>query len=362
MPVRMDSFSAKARGQPNEEAEVEGQTVIFLDVDGVLNIGIRDPGNSALLLNDANLANVKKMAESIDRLPGPVRDNVVRMLATVDRELADGDTSYVDFACHGTNEVSEELVRRLAVILRAAGPKGQVVFASTWRWPQYNKRVKKLEAMLSSMLGQDFTFKQRTKLCTERGGQDRLRTIGDHMAMLGAKHDGSSPLNVLVIDDFSITGFKDGKMDIDEQRIRSPEDAAMYLKQRFSPKRSALLNCAVIHTYDEWDVNGVTVQIGSGLKSERVCEAVKFLGHKDSLHGCGDKDEKCTSTATTPDSEEYGGSDSDTASGSNGVASSGLDITVKKNKTTVCSVMQSMKYLFKFKSFASSNSLNSIEI
>lgn len=267
------------------ECSEDVETLIFLDVDGVLNIGVRDPGNSALLLNDTNLSYVKKVSKSLHLLPTPVRNNVTRMQAALNKPLTQGDGTYADFACYGGSEVADELVRRLVTIMRAAGNKAQVILASTWRRPQYQQRVSKLEAKMSDYLNERFTFDQRTRLCTEHGGLDRLRTIGDHMEMLGKKRDLSQPLRVLVLDDFCITGFEEGKMDVDKELIRSPDAAATYLCRRYAPMAKTVpMHCAVIHTYDEWVAQGITVQLGCGLTTEHVCAAARFLSQE--WHAC----------------------------------------------------------------------------
>lgn len=296
------------------------ETLIYLDVDGVLNIGIRDPGDSSLLLNETNLAHVKKMADSLDLYPAGVRDNVERMLATMERVLPHGDTSYADFACSGELEVSGELVRRLATIIRAAGARAQVVLASTWRLPKYVQRMEKLEAVMSEHLNQPFRFDQRTRLCAEHGARDRLRTIGDHMAKLGTGRDRSLPLNVVVLDDFCITGFEEGQMDINGERIRSPEAAASYLRRRYAPRTSedVPMSCIVVHTYDEWHARGHKIQVGSGLTMECVCEATRFLGQ--ACNRCLYRDEKCTATPESAD--EILSSDEDTMFGYLGSAES----------------------------------------
>lgn len=320
MPGRPESTELP----PTKTAEVE--TLIFLDVDGVLNIGVSDPGNSALLLNDANLEYARKIAHNMNLLPRSVRDNVIRIGAAAAKNLPHGDKTLGDLACPNDLELCEELVRRLAILIKNAGSKVEVILASTWRLPKYHQRVRKLELMLAKHLHRDFSFDRRTRLCHEPHGVDRLVTIGEHMATLGNQRDRSLPLRVLVLDDFCITSFKEGRMDINGQKVRSPEAAADYICKQYagSASDSAPIKCAVIHTYDDWSERGVRVQVGCGLTLEHVCEAATFLGHSCPSCSCQSDEDKCT--AVPDSSDELSVSDDDSPSARSEMAPSLLDV------------------------------------
>lgn len=267
----------------DEQPSPDVDTLIFQDVDGVLNIGIDDPGCGALMLSEDVVAHTRKTAKMWT--PGR-RENIMRVDAVINRELRHGDHTYADFAC-GTSanriDFSDRLVRRLAYIICIAGENAKVVLSSKWRWPRHQSRVDLLQRAISKHLGRHFVFQARTTLCNEPLGADRLRVIGNYLAELGARRDVTRPLRVLVLDDFSITGFARGDMDTDGVTIRSPREGANYLRRRYysssKASKGARMDCAIVHTFDEWCTSdGLAVQVGAGLTLDCVCEAARFLG------------------------------------------------------------------------------------
>lgn len=279
LSTQIDDFLSL--GYDERPAATDVETLIFLDVDGVLNIGIQDPGCSALLLNAQNLELADSLTGPLGALPVPLRENLSRIRSVLQRELPHGDGSYRDFTCSPELEASNVLVRRLVYILGLAGANAEIILSSNWRHRKYKSRVEGLELAISTHLGRPFVFKSRTKLCNEVGGRGRLQTLGDHLAALGKERDVMRPLNVLVLDDFAITAFGEGKMDIEGETIRSPQEAANYLQRRYAPTGRVPFRCGVIHTYDEWSrPDGATVRLGSGLTLDMVCEAVRFLGQR----------------------------------------------------------------------------------
>lgn len=290
----------------------EVETVILLDVDGVLNVGIADPGSKhPLLLSEHNLDFVNKVEDE-----SGLHGSALRLHAVMNRGLTHGDTTYAAFAASNELEVCNELVARLACIINAAGPCAKVIMSSNWRLPQFASRTKQLEDSISAHLGRPFALDGRTRVCKETRGKDRLRTLGDYMESLGRTYAtaASRPPNVLVLDDFSITTFRGGSMDLDGYPIRSHQAAAEYLQRRYSPLGTSVARCAVIHTYDEWRyAEGRTLKIGSGLTQERVCEALQFLGQ-----ACPHCSDIVRESTTVPDADTWGSLDSRNSSGFDG--------------------------------------------
>jgi hypothetical protein len=254
------------------------ETVIFVDVDGVLNIGAADSGEAPLLLNKTNIDISMKAWGS--HLHHAQRVCIEKMVAVAQRDLGHGENStYAKFACSNTSSVSDELAKRLATIVKMAGSRDRVavVLSSNWRKTQHAGRVKKLEETVSRYMGgQTFAFDAKTPNRSEQIASDRLESIGDFLAELSNQRSGVvRPLQALVLEDFFITdmdGWSCGGV-----RMNSVADAEGYLVQRGSNTKARIIHC-----YDSWATSsGVEVRIGSGLTLQRVEEARAFLHSED---------------------------------------------------------------------------------
>jgi len=261
---------------PSQQSDLAAETFIFVDVDGVLNVGIRDQEDAPLLFNQAN----KEFALSQQgkRQPRQHDENCVqRLLAVAQQSLPSEEGSYSDLACTQGSHICEALARRLAQVIVAGGERCTVVLSSNWRKPQHANRVRKLEAEVSKHLDCTFTFDARTAPANERNASDRLRCIGDYVESLcgpnGRFHDGR-PLRCLLLEDFFITplnGWACGNA-----RIDSTAAAEAYLKSRASA--SANIQAKLVHTYHEWkSPTGLRVQIGAGLSHTFAKQAFEFL-------------------------------------------------------------------------------------
>jgi len=166
------------------------------------------------------------------------------------------------------------LVRRLADILRAAGPGRFVVLSSTWRCPQYAKRVLKLEGAISAHLGSPFQFDARTEVdsCGRDSGDpaDRVRDIGQFLRSSCADRCAATapPLRVLVLDDFNASPLQGIACD-DDTVIHSAGDLEEYLRSQIPAEVPARV--AVTHTLSSWfdEPSGLDVTIGCGLTGQR---------------------------------------------------------------------------------------------
>lgn len=240
------------------------QTLVFVDADGVVNVGIRDqPGQSPLLLCESNLARCKLAVNAT----GP--SAIIKSVAS--REIGHGDDgSYAKFATQpGSFDISTILAQRLGRIIDSAGPRCTMVLSSSWRKPSHHKRVVALEAALSEHCGRPLAFNERTG----PGGDEpekRLWLIGNFVQEYSSQHRG--PLRVLVLDDFAASHPNRWKI----PNINSVSSVEETLRRRSANPESTYVK--LVHTYEEWLTDsGAQVQIGSGLTMKKVCEAECFL-------------------------------------------------------------------------------------
>jgi len=256
--------------------------LIFVDIDGVLNVGIHDGDQAPLLLNQDN--RMYAMNGNHFRCNAAEKQCVQKVLAVMERQLErDSGETFGSLTCGQNKQWSDILVGRLAQIIASAGERRKVVLASNWRKPKYATRVRRLEMEISRHLGKSFAFDARTRPAEERCAADRLRCIGDYVqshfqssnAAAAAPREG--PLRVLVLDDFFITPL-DG-WSCDGAEVRSSCDAEVYLQSRVPA--AAEVAVRVLHPYAEWESpsRGLSwVQVGAGLSARHCSEAASFLG------------------------------------------------------------------------------------
>jgi len=259
------------------------ETLILVDVDGVLNVGVYDRGNAPVAFNQDNL----KLA---NRLAGQNNALADRIRAVACMEVEGEEATYEKLLAEPT-DLSQVLVGRLAQLIGQAGSSCSVVLSSSWRKPKHAKRVLTLEACISSHLGRPFTFDDRTQLREEAGGaMDRLEVLGDYAEAFCRKRRGSAlKLRILVLEDFCITPL-DGQM-CQGVCIGSPEAAEGYLMSRAGDHST--LSVRIIHTFDKWTTElGIPVAVGTGLTMKHFCRALQFLDCEScSANGgpeCGD--------------------------------------------------------------------------
>eukprot|EP00931_Biecheleriopsis_adriatica_P057646 TRINITY_DN34213_c0_g1_i2.p1 TRINITY_DN34213_c0_g1~~TRINITY_DN34213_c0_g1_i2.p1 ORF type:complete len:309 (+),score=39.89 TRINITY_DN34213_c0_g1_i2:33-929(+) len=258
MPQNLETIAAE-----------EVETLIFLDIDGVLNVGIRDPGSRPLSFNDANISVARKLEEC-----KACNETSEILLAVMRAETCDGNTStYAEFVSRRDIDICDVFVDRLTQILQAAGSMRRVIICSSWRRPKYAALVEKLENIVSASLDEDFKFDDRTSLKDENGGADRLLLIGEYISShCNGKH--KDRMRVLVLDDFfyqPIRGYNCGGM-----RVDSLASAESYLRDRHHTIE--LLRVKIVQTYTECLLpSGMHAQIGSGLSLQHLNDALSFL-------------------------------------------------------------------------------------
>mmetsp|Transcript_24510 Transcript_24510/g.70361 ORF Transcript_24510/g.70361 Transcript_24510/m.70361 type:complete len:377 (-) Transcript_24510:78-1208(-) len=277
--------SDAARPSFGTEVPDSVDTIVLVDVDGVLNVGAReDKGTAPLLLNTANCEHAFRLLR--DGALGPnstcdlnTRRSVERLVSMWYRKLPEeGAKTYGGLMCQAPSMFSPVLVDRLAQILRLAGGRRAAVLSSSWRKPSYAKRVKELEAAISARLGEEFAFAAATPGDDEHCAADRLRCIGsfiealaDSRARRGAAR--STPLRILILEDFFISAPEDWATfgcPIDSVRA-----AEAFLRGR-APDLD--LSVKIVHTYDAWTTpSGLRVSVGSGLTARAMRQATEYL-------------------------------------------------------------------------------------
>lgn len=258
-------------------------SIIFVDVDGVLNIGVADPGNRSLDMTEHNVKVARKALSHLDKLSANDCACLRRLLATEAREVGGGESlRYGNLTSCPDNGLCDLLVRRLADLLRAAGPGRLVVLSSTWRCPQYAKRVVKLESAISAHLGSPFQFDARTQVdkCGRDNGDPAIRVqdIGQFLRSRCADRRAATepPLRVLVLDDFNASSLQGLACD-DGSVIDSAGDVKEYLCRQIPADVQA--EVAVAHTLASWfdESSGLDVSIGCGLTGQCFNSALDFL-------------------------------------------------------------------------------------
>jgi hypothetical protein len=270
---------------PLDNGDVE--KLIFVDVDGVLNVGIQDGSQAPLLLCDAD---VKTALRIVGNLGGSAMANAgagllssLRLAYVFLAEIGGGEdgATFQQFMSKGGDMLSQVLVDRLALLLTLAGDKEnvKVVLSSSWRLAKNGAKQRKLEAKLTKVLGRPFMFDFVTAPKAEKTPSDRLCCIGDFLEerrrLLPHKE-----FQVLVLDDFFIKPV-DG-WSCNGHQINSVVDAERYLEKRglLGDRDSAKpTQVKVIHTYQsiktEFDLS---LKLGCGLTKQHFLDAVSFLG------------------------------------------------------------------------------------
>lgn len=259
-------------------------TLIFVDVDGVLNVCASDADGGALLLSDANAALALKSVRR-GRPHCGQGEAAEKVLSVWQRRLPQGGgETYASLACQAPATTSAVLTARLARLIKIAGGSRAVVLSSSWRRPSHAARVRRLEELISEQSGEPFTFDAATALRKEVCAGDRLHSIADFVAAHCRRRvvaTGSSTahgLLVLVLEDFFVSAT--GGWQCDGRQIDSIAAAEQYLRSRAAGRLD--ISAKVIHTYDDWVTPAsVAVSVGSGLTMSHFKGAAAYLrGHR----------------------------------------------------------------------------------
>jgi len=249
-------------------------TLVFVDIDGVLNIGISDPGyGGALSCNTENICRLNTIREGT-RLRST---SWQRLLAVSTRNADDGNSTYGEL-CKGSPdaELSSIYVERLAALVSAAEMQGRVicVLSSTWRIKNLNG-VRVLEEGVSKHMGKPFAFDAKTDAEETGTPSGRLENIGSYLTQwvkTSAKTFDS--VRALVLEDFHITPL-DG-WPCQGMSMTSVQDVEAYLYKCLPPDIDAAVR--FVHTFDQWTTNtGMDIRVGAGLTLTHFSTAKDFL-------------------------------------------------------------------------------------
>ncbi|CAK0793549.1 unnamed protein product [Prorocentrum cordatum] len=287
-PCRSSSGEGSGGGRGSSAADLQQSgmlvllcwsSAVFVDIDGVLNVGAAEKGKSPTLLNDSNL----RLAQSLwTKREGHPERHLVESLMAVSRKRLDGEKEALNtLVAKNRSYVSDVLVGRLAEILEAAGPRCLAVLASTWQAARHKTRLQDLEARLTRCLGRPFAFQATTGSSEEHTPDGRLIAIGNCMAEL-TSHGGvaaaaaeAGRLRALVLEDFFITALA-GHWSVDGRAMDSPAAVEEYVCSRVPAPWTAQVR--LIHTYAEWSTaEGVFVKCGVGLSQADVRRSKEFV-------------------------------------------------------------------------------------
>ncbi len=112
------------------------ETILFVDVDGVLNVGIYDPSDAPILLKSSELSLAREIVNMDYR--GFDSATAYKICALAATPTDESGTTFESLASH--DQLSKVLVGRLSELIQDAGPKCHVVLSSSWRKRQHMKR------------------------------------------------------------------------------------------------------------------------------------------------------------------------------------------------------------------------------
>lgn len=248
------------------------ETIIFLDVDGVLNVGIHDEGDAPLLFRDEDVRMAQKLSKQGYR--GKEAKSVAKLNALASQPLCNGEEgSYEKLMTKNGGELSDVLLSRLAELMRFAGSRCKVVLSSSWRRPHHRNRRRVLEQALARHLERPFQFTEQTPLHRgEKTAADRLQTIGDYIKEVCSKRQEAGNLRMLVLEDFFISAM-DGWL-CGGKAMNSVSAAESYLENQAGSSACVKL----FHCYKEITTSsGLSLQVGTGFSDKFLKEAKQFI-------------------------------------------------------------------------------------
>ncbi|CAK0911511.1 unnamed protein product, partial [Prorocentrum cordatum] len=280
-PIPVPASSGPGAGTPAALGRLPSDvdTVIFVDVDGVLNVGAKDNGGTPILLNDSNIRLARTMWTK--RENHPERQTVETLMAVCQKMLDGESETLAKLATQGSSHVSDVLVGRLAEIVSMAGPRAITVLSSTWQAARYKRRLEDLERSLTEWLGRAFSFDATTG-SLEETPSGRLRAMGNCVAELTSRGGAAAAaaeagrLRVLLLEDFFISALR-GAWSLDGQAMDSPAAVEEYIGSRVLPPATARV--MLIHTYSEWVIyDGSLLRCGVGLTRADVERCKELFG------------------------------------------------------------------------------------
>eukprot|EP00747_Dinoflagellata_sp_TGD_P179682 gnl/TRDRNA2_/TRDRNA2_30879_c0_seq1.p1 gnl/TRDRNA2_/TRDRNA2_30879_c0~~gnl/TRDRNA2_/TRDRNA2_30879_c0_seq1.p1 ORF type:complete len:352 (+),score=51.33 gnl/TRDRNA2_/TRDRNA2_30879_c0_seq1:90-1145(+) len=278
-------------------------TLIFVDVDGVLNVCVRDSGAIPLAFNKQNMNYSFSVQQQKNSTSDREAAELIRCTFWREVQGEEEGSTYAKYLSDESTELTDVFTCRLAKLIQAAGDRQSVGVILSSAWRQSGRRIRLLEEKLSHHMGDQFAFDAVTPLgFKDTDPSDRLKAIGDflavHCSIINAGASGTSAkrsLRVLVLDDFQVNAMDtwiDSVEAVEKHLVdQMPSVNAMDTwidsveaveKHLVDQMPSVNASVKIIHTYDEWTTSrGIHVQLGSGLTLQHSNAAAEFLGKKD---------------------------------------------------------------------------------
>jgi len=260
-------------------------TLLFVDVDGVLNISIRDGDETPVTLSVANMELAKRRIAQGCACMLSKRISEVTATAAEHSDNAQENVETYNAFVSTDGDLCCAFIGRLAQLIQAAGPCCRVVLSSTWRQPKYVLKRQHLESCISSHMGRSFKFDDCTDVEEDAGPLGRLGCIGAYINSFCADSLVlSSKLRIMVLDDFFAIPWP-GVSSVDFTTA-----AEKYLLAQAGDVSSSTV-LRVINTSRFWmSAQGDhELQVGCGLICDNFRQASDFLeGHAfSSAPKCG---------------------------------------------------------------------------
>jgi len=252
-------------------------TLLFVDVDGVLNISIRDGNDAPVTLTAANMELARRriaqghacmLSRRISEVSATAAEHTDNAQENVER--------YEAFVSTDCDELCCAFVGRLAQLIQAAGPCCRVVLSSMWRLPEHALKRQRLESCISLHMGHSFKFDDCTDLKEDAGILGRLDCIGGYIRSFCANSGVlSSKLRILVLDDFFAIPWPG----VSREDWTAAAERYLLAQAGHASSRMVL---RVVNTSRFWmsTQGDHELQVGCGLISDNFSQASDFLeGH-----------------------------------------------------------------------------------
>lgn len=251
------------------------QTLIFVDVDGVLNVGLSQGETNTLMLSLRNMALARRV--QLDGRASKASKDAAESLFNLAAAPLSGEAGTLQKYMCPDHGISDLLVERLAKLLLAAGPSAHVVLSSSWRHERHAAKRDLLERKISKCIGQSFSFHGVTDTGRkEHTGGDRLELLGDYLEEYSQRIPRDQHLRILVLDDFFLCPMG---WTVGEKLVQTQEEMNDYIKSR--AKNPLFAQVKIVNTYDEWTMRLGKLHASIGLQMSMYVDAMNFLQDKE---------------------------------------------------------------------------------
>lgn len=240
------------------------QTLIFVDVDGVLNVGLSQGETNTLMLSLRNMALARRV--QLDGRASKASKDAAESLFNLAAAPLSGEAGTLQKYMCPDHGISDLLVERSAKLLLAAGPSAHVVLSSSWRHERHAAKRDLLERKISKCIGQSFSFHG----VTDTGRKEH--TGGEYSQRIPRDQH----LRILVLDDFFLCPMG---WTVGEKLVQTQEEMNDYIKSR--AKNPPFVQVKIVYTYDEWTMRLGKLHASIGLQMSMYVDAMNFLQDKE---------------------------------------------------------------------------------